>query len=765
MKRSREIYILIGILVLGALIRALYLTEITNNLDFYSPGVDALYHDYWARSLATGNWTPPGLSDDPQIRTTPFFRPPGYPYFLALIYLLSGSSYLAARIVQMLLGLVGVLLAFMLGRRWFGSRVGLIFAAFMSVYWTFIYFEGELLEPVLLVPLSLLLVYELGLWTEKITFRRSLLTGVILGLFALVRPNILLFAPVALVWAFWILRARGDTRPLKAAVLGLALGCALMIAPATIRNYIAARDFVPISSNGGINLYIGNNPAANGRVAGVIPGVGKFETCFDYPQLVRNLERKLGRPLKHSEVSEYFSREAAAYVRSHPGDALRLTGLRALLFWGPKEVGHNKEDELERMNSRVLRNIPGNFAAALSLALIGTALLILDARRRKKTKGSAVEARTQYEVFVLVVLLVVVYFASYLPFFVAGRYRAPVVPFLLLLGAYGVERILSFAACRDYVKVALSLVLLVGGFALASVNFSGYQPDLAAWHYMRGVDFNNFGKTERAIQEYTEALRVKPDYPPANVNLGLILAEQGKADESVGHFQRVLEVTPDNAWAHYGMGLVLAQKGDLRVAIRELREAVRLDPSQFMAHCRLGVIYLSLGNVKQAEVEFSDSLKINPRVPLAHAGLAMVLEGQGKFDEAIEHYSQSLKLNPDAYLHSKLANLYVRQGKIAEAAAEFEAAVRLDPRDSSSEYNLAVAYERLGKLDDAIEHYVKAVEIQPDLAKAHKNLAVAYYYKARYADAWNEVRLCRKYGGTPHPQFVKALSQKMPEPR
>ena len=89
----------------------------------------------------------------------------------------------------------------------------------------------------------------------------------------------------------------------------------------------------------------------------------------------------------------------------------------------------------------------------------------------------------------------------------------------------------------------------------------------------------------------------------------------------------------------------------------------------------------------------------------------------------------------------------------------------MNPRDSSSEYNLAVAYERLRKLDDAIEHYVKAVEIQPDLAKAHKNLAVAYYFKARYADAWKEVALCRKYGGTPHPQFVKALSQKMPEPR
>ncbi len=150
MRLSRELLILIGIVVLGSVLRVLYLSEIAGDLGFSNPGVDASYHDYWARGLATGNWSATAPLDDPLIRSTPYFRPPGYPYFLALIYLLTGSSYLAARIIQMVIGIISCLLAFHLGRKWSGSRIGLIFAGFMSVYWIFIYFEGELLEPVLL---------------------------------------------------------------------------------------------------------------------------------------------------------------------------------------------------------------------------------------------------------------------------------------------------------------------------------------------------------------------------------------------------------------------------------------------------------------------------------------------------------------------------------------------------------------------------------------------------------------------------------------
>lgn len=766
MKSSRQLIILIGILVLGVFLRALYLSEIAKNPDFSNPGVDAGYHDYWARGLSSGNWTPPELHADPEIRTTPYFRPPGYPHFLALVYWLTGSGYLAVRIVQMLLGVVTCLLAFHLGKRWFGGGVGLVFAALMSTYWVFIYFEGELLEPVLLVGLGLLLIYTLGLWTEKITFRRSLGTGLVLGLFALVRPNVLLFGLAALAWALWIVLRRNPLRRFGTAAVGFILGALLVIAPATIRNYVVAHEFVVISSNAGINLFIGNNEFADGFCTGRIRGLGTFETCFDYPQIVGNLEKQIGRRLKHSEVSAYFTDRAIEYIRTHPLRVLSLTWKRALLFWGPREVSHNKEVECERMHSKVLRNLPVNFPIVLSLSVLGIALLFLDVRRRGEQKEVSPGARQgQYEVSVLVLLFIGTYFASYLLFFVAARYRVPIVPFLLLFGSYGLYRAGQFVSARRLGSAACCLLLWLSLYGLAAVNFIGYEPKPAKWHFDRGVDYGSKGQIELAIHEYSEAVRIEPGFSQAHSNLGLALTSAGKLDEAIVHYSEALRIRHDDHWAHYGLGLALAQQGKIDEAIREYEEAIRLEPNHAGAHYELGVALVGQGKTADAISHFSETLRINPNDDRAHYGLAIAFEVQGRPNEAVKHYYAGLRVNPNARMHNRLGLVLSRQAKLDEAIREYRKAVRMEPDNPVFHYNLGVALAMQDKTDEAIKHYTEAVRVKPDYTKAHNNLAISLYFKGNYAEAWKEVRVCRKYGGNPHPDFLRDLSRKMPEPK
>jgi len=188
---SPELVTLLCILIVGLLLRGVYLAEIVKKPDFASPEIDARFHDYWARGLVWGDWSPPTNLTDPEISTSPYIRPPGYPYFLALIYVLTGPNYMAPRIVQMGLGLVNCVLAFILGRSLFGRWSGVTFAALMSIYWIFIYFEGELLAPVLLIFLSLCLMLALSAWRAKFTYLRTIGAGLIFGLAAVVRPNIL----------------------------------------------------------------------------------------------------------------------------------------------------------------------------------------------------------------------------------------------------------------------------------------------------------------------------------------------------------------------------------------------------------------------------------------------------------------------------------------------------------------------------------------------------------------------------------------------
>lgn len=558
MRRS-ELLILIAILLLGAALRGIYLSEIARSPDFKYPGIDAHYHDYWARALATGEWSPPTPYADPMIRSKPFFRSPGYPYFLAMVYKLTGGSYLAARIAQMLLGLIGVLIAFVIGRRWCGRKVALIFAGLMSVYWVFIYYEGELLEPALLNVLALLLIYSLGLWTEKITWKRSLATGILIGLFALVRQNILPFGVVALGWAYWVVRTKKEMQSFRTACIGLILGCALMILPATIRNYVVGHDLVLISSSGGINLYIGNNPSADGYTS-VAPGFPRW-TSHDYPRIVEGLGDSVGRELEYSEASRLFTQAAIQWVRANPGRALRLTAKKALLFWGPVEVGNEKEDEFERQSYRVLRSIPGSFATVLSLALVGTLLCFTGAGSPRSSRHAKEASRAQYQVFILVLLLIVTYFLTYLPFFVAGRFRVPIIPCLLLLAAYGVSRAMDFIACRDFRALFYWACFFFVGYGIAAANFAHYRPAIDRWYFARGTAYDTAGNEELAEREYRRALEANPLYADAHAGLATVLREQGKTDEAIDEFREALRLNPTIAQAHSNLAVALYFKG------------------------------------------------------------------------------------------------------------------------------------------------------------------------------------------------------------
>ena len=124
-KESRGLGLAALAMGLAVVVRAAYLYAQADAPSFSHPEVDAAYHDYWARAMVSGDWTPPPGRPDPEIRQRAYFRPPGYPFFLAAVYRVLGADYLHPRLVQAALGLLNVWLAFVAARRWFGPLAGL----------------------------------------------------------------------------------------------------------------------------------------------------------------------------------------------------------------------------------------------------------------------------------------------------------------------------------------------------------------------------------------------------------------------------------------------------------------------------------------------------------------------------------------------------------------------------------------------------------------------------------------------------------------
>ncbi|MCL6520459.1 MAG: tetratricopeptide repeat protein [Armatimonadetes bacterium] len=137
----------------------------------------------------------------------------------------------------------------------------------------------------------------------------------------------------------------------------------------------------------------------------------------------------------------------------------------------------------------------------------------------------------------------------------------------------------------------------------------------------------------------------------------------------------------------------------------------------------------------------------------------------GYWKDSFSLFRHTLAVCPqNAVAHYNLGVAFVNNGDAEAAMVEFQKALNIKPGYPDAWYNIGVLLQRKGKIDEAIKSYYQAIKLDPTLVQARNNLAIMLFIKGNYAEAWKEVHACMKYGFQPHPEFLKALSQKMPEP-
>ncbi len=760
---SRSFVILAGVLLLGALLRLLYLREIRGDPDFDHPAIDAGYHHYWARGIASGDWEPPEGRDDPQIYLHPFYRPPAYAYFLAAVYRVFGVGFLAPRLVQMALGLLAAVLAFFIGRRWFGETAGLVWSGLMAVYWIFIFYEGELVGESLSVILGLPLLWAIAAaGSGGRGLLRGAAAGVVFGLYALLRPNVLVFLPVSAAWLVWAVRRRGKSgagggesagNPWSA-VAGLALGTVLAISPATIRNYVVSGEFVPIAANAGLSIVVANNEFTDGTTH-IIPGIGDVGEPFEYTRIVRQLERNLGRSLTHQEASNQLTKQALDFVLLHPGRFLTLLGRKALLFWGPYEIRNLKETHYARLSSPVLRRIPLNFPLVLALGVLGAILFFMKnsvargtwhmARPSRaappaschvsRATGNGYPPSGQFAVAVLLVLFIVFYFLSMVAFAAADRYRIPLIPFLLLFGALGLERIASCLREREWARALVAAALGAGLFTLFSLNPTGYRPSPEKWHYDRSLAYVEDGDWESAVREAERAIDCAPGYGEAYATMGVAHQKAGRLPEAIAAYEAALRIKP-SARTEKNLADALFQSGRKAEGDEHYRRALTLDPSFGRIYCDLAQALSERGENAAAIAELNKALQVHPENAAAHNLLGTILLKLGREEEALGHYREAIRINPRfAAARYNLANLLSQRGKLSAAADEFAEAVRVKPDYTDALNNLGVTLTMLGRYDEAFASFRRAQSVAPDDPAAWFNMGIAHARRGEKAAA------------------------------
>jgi asparagine N-glycosylation enzyme membrane subunit Stt3 len=184
------------------------------------------------------------------------FYPPLYPYFLAVPYVLTGG-HTAAQWIQVVVGALLIPAVGLIGARCFSPRTGLLAAAFVALYPDLVWFAAHFWSETLFVTLLCSGIERSLAAAEEGGLGSAVGAGVLLGLSTLTRETALLVVLLASAWLAWPGRSGERTGGWKRGA-ALLIAALLTIAPWTWRNWVVFRAFIPISTYGALNLWLGN---------------------------------------------------------------------------------------------------------------------------------------------------------------------------------------------------------------------------------------------------------------------------------------------------------------------------------------------------------------------------------------------------------------------------------------------------------------------------------------------------------------------------
>lgn len=605
-----------GLFLLTFLVRFIVLNRLTGSPFTLQDDGDMKFYSDWALRIAHGQWT------DHQA----FYGLPGYAYLLAVIYAIAGPGAYLPALLQAICEAITASLIFLLAVECFrpagdsgkrdvaaarsvGSAPALPMAAgiLAGLGWTF--YQPAQAFSVVLMPNAWMIPVFWGvvLWTirSRLTsvWRPWLWIGLAIGTTAMMIATVLFLIPLVVV-AIFLKPAPGGSRnflrKLGAAIFliaGVVAGCA----PASLHNRLAAGEPVTLSAHGGLNLYVGNNPEATGYTK--IPSGLRAGQAAMLKDSIAIAEAAEGRKLRRYEVSRYWSDKAKAYIREHPGDWLRLMGLKVRNLWNQYQYD---DLSLIALLDEVGILTPGiRFGIVAALAIPG---LLFCGLRFPRSRWVAAAALLQM--------------AALLSVFVTERYRLAAVPGLLILGGGGL--VLAWQAIVNGAWKEVAGYACTGIFGAVAVSWPVGNPEL--W----SLDPINIGiKASRSLRETLDA-----DSRARQLELARKSLEKG------------LKLMPGNAEATFALGNVHLEEGKVTEAKQLFRRTLELDPAHDGAWNNLGVLAMKEGHLDMARHCFERSLDAEPDDAETWYLLARVLEAKKDVTGALRAMRRADELEP-----------------------------------------------------------------------------------------------------------------------
>ncbi|MGO8670346.1 MAG: tetratricopeptide repeat protein [Capsulimonadaceae bacterium] len=280
------------------------------------------------------------------------------------------------------------------------------------------------------------------------------------------------------------------------------------------------------------------------------------------------------------------------------------------------------------------------------------------------------------------------------------------------------------------------------------------DPQNAFYRISAGMEYEKMGRMADAVSAYTIAMQSTPNDPDTEFHLGTDLLAEGQLADAEAHLTHSLELAPNNPEAENNLATVLAREGKTVDALAHWQKAIQLQPDYVSAYCNYGGALKAMGRTQDAIDQYQTALRLSPQSADAqtalasllstvssghHAGasvsnaagayetLGLQMHSQGRLPEAAAQFQKAAELAPNnAGYRANYGLILSDLGRRPEAIEQLQAAVRLNPRNASALDTLGINQAQSGMLAKAVDSFKRALAIRPNYPEAHVNLGFAF---------------------------------------
>jgi len=253
------------------------------------------------------------------------------------------------------------------------------------------------------------------------------------------------------------------------------------------------------------------------------------------------------------------------------------------------------------------------------------------------------------------------------------------------------------------------------------------DPNFADAFYNRGLAREEKGNLDDAIQDFSRAIALNPRHALAYTERGMMLADKNEWDRAIEDFSKALAIDPTDASTYRGRGNARSGKGDLDGAIADLTASLGLYPKSAGVYTDRANVKLKKKDLAGAAADYDAAITINPAYPRAYYGRAIMKIDRRDLDGAIADLNQTITLDPkavDAYTqrgHARSAS-----GDTELAINDYSEAIKRESRNWNAYYGRCRVQVTRGELDHAIADCTEAITLNSAFANAYFTRAMAF---------------------------------------